>query len=331
MFIKNIKKQIFLLASFFIQTASFLYATEDDVFEKFSKVYDQLPFNGFSGSDSVFEEVVKREPTFFSPEQRLAIGDYLVYKNRLDQAAVWFKAGFVDPALRDMRIFDSFKITARHLGIKFDEVLDKNDEETLRAISSILERQKEDSARAVEGLLVAPAVKASGGCKRPRDEEEAYLSAVCVAWYIIDQYQKSFAKLISSVVLQKALLASDILSVKNCGKSITHSSSVNWDEGPVYKDVWHAFKSYTGRDRLIRVPEGEMRESTLGETQKAFVDKIICEIRKFDNKTISDLSHEEALWLATPKNAEISAGVIETYYKDHPSPLLDGILGRGGK
>ena len=100
------------------------------------------------------------------PEQCLAVGDYLAYKDRLEEAAIWFKAGFVNPDLKDMRAFDNFKITARFLSINFDDVIDKNDDDTLKAIILILKRQKEDSIRALDGLVDPP--MSSGSLKRSR-------------------------------------------------------------------------------------------------------------------------------------------------------------------
>lgn len=90
--------------------------------------------------------------------------------------------------------------------------------------------------------------------------------------------------------------------------------------------MWDTFKGYTKRDRLIRVPEEEMKEITLGENQRNFINQIICGIEKFNSDKISKLSHEEGIWLATSKDASISADFIEAYYKDHPSALLSDIL-----
>lgn len=328
MFINFTKDEIFMLVSLLVCLSSASASTgEDTSLEKFNRVYRDASFSGFEGKDTIFEEVVTKEPSLFTPEQRLVIGDYLVHKDRLDQAAVWFKAGFVDPTLKDMRTFDSFKTTARHLSLDFDELVDQNNDETFAKIKSILERQKSDRMTAVEGFLAPVASKSSGASKRSRDEQESYVLPVFVAWYIIDLYQKSFGALISSVVLQKAILAADILSIKNCGKSITHASLKNWEEGPVYREVWDVFKRYTGRDRVIRIPTGEMKEVSLGENQRVFINRIVSRLGEFDNRKISDLSHREAVWLATPKDEEISADFMEIYYKDHSSFFLSGVLG----
>lgn len=114
---------------------------------------------------------------------------------------------------------------------------------------------------------------------------------------------------ITPLFLQKLLYFIQGISLRFYNKPAFPEKIVNWTYGPVIEDIYHKYKIY---DRCNISKEENI---SLTEGLEEIILKVLESYGEFSPNKLVSLTHEEAPWLDTTQNEEITKEAILEYFK----------------
>jgi uncharacterized phage-associated protein len=136
------------------------------------------------------------------------------------------------------------------------------------------------------------------------------INALTLAEFILASYP---GKGITPMKLQKLAYYTKAWTLV-AGKPQVIADFNKWDFGPVNQEIYHAYKSFGGKEILA----GQSMYPYITESQKEVLKFILDNYINFSAFTLSAMTHNEEPWLDTPKNSIISDKLILDYYSKQP-------------
>lgn len=137
-----------------------------------------------------------------------------------------------------------------------------------------------------------------------------------------DQLRSTIARLfnnlseITPLALQKLLYFCQGYSLAIGSDPIFPEDCEAWPHGPVYKEIYHLFKSFKYNpiddDRFIILNNSA---DALTDKEKQIIDLVSATFGAYSGKTLETITHSEDPWKQTPLNSIIKKSLIKKYYK----------------
>lgn len=137
-------------------------------------------------------------------------------------------------------------------------------------------------------------------------------TATNVAKYILTLSDEDEGDLISNLKLQKLLYYCQGFSLAITGKPLFQAQLKAWVHGPVVPEVWHAYREFGPGS--IPCPN-DFEPDSLTADEKSVINEVYNVYGQFSAWKLRDMTHSEAPWAETEKNAVITHERLLEYFQ----------------
>ncbi len=144
------------------------------------------------------------------------------------------------------------------------------------------------------------------------------MKALTVANYILSLGVRGNRPTISNLKLQKLLYYCQGAHLALLDKPLFADPIVAWPHGPVVEDVYHCYKNYGSRSitSLVSVPDDELTPNMC-----MLIQWVFAQCAQYAVWQLRNMTHEEAPWLQTEPQAEMSQGLMKQFFKQRIKKL----------
>ena len=139
------------------------------------------------------------------------------------------------------------------------------------------------------------------------------VSASLIAEYILSLSNPKIGDIISNLKLQKLLYYCQGFHLVVFGQPLFKEDIINWDHGPVVKEVYHIYNKH--KDKAIPIPKSFESEE-LKEEQKELIKEVYDAFGQFSAWRLREMTHEEPPWINTSYGETITHDSLNSYFKN---------------
>ncbi|MEM7655825.1 MAG: type II toxin-antitoxin system antitoxin SocA domain-containing protein [Bacteroidota bacterium] len=145
--------------------------------------------------------------------------------------------------------------------------------------------------------------------------EQKEISASIIANFFLSLSEPEIGDFISNLKVQKLVYYAQGFHLAMFDQPLFLDPIYAWEHGPVVPTLYHHFKR-NGSEAIPLPTEDEAEDfSLLSQDQKELLHEVYTVYGQYSAWKLRNLTHQEAPWIETTQNSEISHVLLQEYFQ----------------